>query len=55
MHPRSIRISEACSCFIFGPRGPLDRPEEIDGAALETLVLQNMRAVLDWEFPGTDI
>jgi predicted AAA+ superfamily ATPase len=37
------------------PRGPLDRPEEIDGAALETLVLQNVRAVLDWEIPGTDI
>ena len=27
------------------PRGPLDRPEEIEGAALETLVLQELRAV----------
>lgn len=27
------------------PRGPLDRPEEIDGAALETLVYQHLHAV----------
>lgn len=26
------------------PKGPLDRPEEIDGAALETLVFQEIRA-----------
>jgi predicted AAA+ superfamily ATPase len=26
------------------PRGPLDRPDEIDGAALETLVAQHIRA-----------
>lgn len=36
------------------PRGPLDRPEEIDGAALETLVFQHLYAVnaneqLDYE------
>jgi uncharacterized protein len=36
------------------PRGPLDRPEEIDGAALETLVWQEIRAAtagnaLGWE------
>jgi len=29
------------------PRGPLDRPEEIDGAALEGLVHQELRAVND--------
>ncbi len=29
------------------PKGPLDRPEEIDGAALETLVFQEIRAVND--------
>ncbi len=29
------------------PRGPLDSPEEIDGAALETLVMQHLRAVND--------
>lgn len=29
------------------PRGPLDEPGEIDGAAVETLVLQELRAVND--------
>lgn len=29
------------------PRGPLDSADEIDGAALETLVLQNLRALND--------
>ena len=30
------------------PTGPLDRPEEIDGAALETLVYQHLRAWIDY-------
>lgn len=30
------------------PRGPLDRPEEIDGAALETLLFQHARALNDY-------
>ncbi len=30
------------------PAGPLDRPEEIDGAALEGLVAQHLRAWLDY-------
>lgn len=30
------------------PRGPLDRPEEIDGAALEGLVYQHLRAWIDY-------
>jgi predicted AAA+ superfamily ATPase len=30
------------------PRGPLDAPEEIRGAALETLVLQQLRALNDY-------
>jgi len=30
------------------PRGPLDSPEEIEGAALESLVLQELRAVSDY-------
>lgn len=30
------------------PRGPLDAPAEIDGASLETLVLQHLRAVMSW-------
>jgi uncharacterized protein len=29
------------------PRGPLDSEEEVDGAALETLILQELRAVND--------
>ncbi|GAB6061121.1 ATP-binding protein [Desulfonatronum parangueonense] len=29
------------------PKGPLDRPEEIDGAAFETLIFQELRAVND--------
>lgn len=29
------------------PKGPLDRPEEIEGAALETLLFQELRAVND--------
>ncbi len=30
------------------PKGPLDRPEEIDGQALETLLFQELRAVNDY-------
>ena len=30
------------------PRGPLDRPSEIDGAALEGLVFQHLKAYLDY-------
>ncbi len=30
------------------PKGPLDRPEEIDGAALEGLVAQQLRAFIDY-------
>ena len=37
-------------CGVFRairPRGPLDTPEEADGAALETLILQVLRATID--------
>lgn len=30
------------------PKGPLDVPEEIGGAAFETLFLQNLRAIIDY-------
>lgn len=30
------------------PKGPLDLPEEIGGAAFETLFLQNLRAIIDY-------
>lgn len=33
---------------IIRPKGPLDSPEEIDGAALETLFLAHLRAVNDY-------
>ncbi|MBO7653586.1 MAG: ATP-binding protein [Kiritimatiellae bacterium] len=34
------------------PKGPLDRPAEIDGAALEGLVYQHLRAKIDLENEG---
>ena len=34
------------------PRGPLDSPEEIEGPALETLLLQELRAVNDYHKLG---
>lgn len=37
------------------PRGPLDLTEEIDGAGLETLVLQELKAVNDYEGLGYKI
>ena len=37
------------------PRGPLDSPEEIDGAALETLLLQEIRAWNDYLRLGYDL
>lgn len=37
------------------PRGPLDRPEEIDGAALEGLVAQHLRAWIDYSGSDCDL
>jgi len=37
------------------PHGPLDTPELIDGAALETLVLQNLQGYIDNQHLGYDI
>ena len=37
------------------PTGPLDAPAEVDGAALETLVLQHLRATLSGCDPGARI
>ncbi|MCY4026947.1 MAG: ATP-binding protein [Acidobacteria bacterium] len=37
------------------PRGPLDRPEEIDGAALETLVHQELRAHIAYRSLDLDL
>ena len=42
-HPKFFYFD--CGVFrALRPRGPLDRPEEIDGAALEGLVAQHLRA-----------
>jgi predicted AAA+ superfamily ATPase len=37
------------------PRGPLDSPDEIEGPALETLFLQNLRAINDYRDLGYDL
>ena len=37
------------------PRGPLDRPEEIEGAALEGLVAQHLRAWLAYSGSGAEL
>jgi predicted AAA+ superfamily ATPase len=37
------------------PRGPLDRPEEIEGAALEGLVAQHLRAWVAYRGAGEDL
>jgi predicted AAA+ superfamily ATPase len=37
------------------PKGPLDSPEEIEGAALETLFMQEVRAINDYYRLGYDI
>ena len=50
------RITQHPKFFLFDtglfravrPTGPLDVPAEIDGAGLETLVLQHLRAIITW-------
>ena len=37
------------------PSGPLDRPEEKSGAALEGLVAQHLRAWIDYRHPGSEL
>lgn len=37
------------------PKGPLDAPAEIDGHALETLLMQHLRAVNDYERAGYEL
>lgn len=46
VHPKFF-LFDAGVFRTLRPKGPLDRPEEIDGAALETLVFQELRAVND--------
>lgn len=40
---------------VLRPRGPLDLTEEIDGAGLETLVLQELKAINDYQDLGYQI
>lgn len=40
---------------ILRPSGPLDRPEEKSGAALEGLVCQHLRAWIDYAHPGCQL
>lgn len=40
---------------ILRPSGPLDRPEEKSGAALEGLVAQHLRAWIDYRNPGSQL
>jgi predicted AAA+ superfamily ATPase len=54
------RVTQHPKFFLFDagvfravrPRGPLDSAEEIDGAALETLVFQHLRAILSFRSSG---
>lgn len=54
MHPKFF-FFDAGLYRILRPRGPLDTTAEVDGAALETLLLQNLRAVIDGLHLGYDI
>lgn len=46
MHPKFYYF-DAGLYRTIRPKGPLDIPEEMDGATLETLLLQNLQAVID--------
>lgn len=46
-HPK-FYLFDAGIYFALRPKGPLDRPEEIEGAALEGLVAQHLRAWNDY-------
>jgi len=50
-HPKFFFFD--CGVFrTLRPAGPLDRPEEVAGAALETLLYQEMRAINDYHALG---
>jgi predicted AAA+ superfamily ATPase len=53
-HPK-FYVFDAGVYRAIRPRGPLDTPDEIDGAALETLVLQELRAANDYADLGYDL
>lgn len=47
-HPKFYYFDAGVYQYIR-PRGPLDIPEEIGGSAFETLFLQHLRAIIDYE------
>jgi len=54
LHPK-FYLFDAGVFNVLRPKGPLDRVEEINGAALEGLVLQNLRAWRDYSEEQADI
>src|SRR5262249_22276488 len=54
MHPKFYYF-DAGVYSQLRPKGPLDVPEEVGGAAFETLFLQNLRAVIDYYSLGLKI
>lgn len=53
-HPKFYLFD--CGVFrVLRPKGPLDRPEEIDGAALEGLVSQHLTAWCDYSREKSDL
>jgi predicted AAA+ superfamily ATPase len=54
LHPKFF-LFDAGVFRAIRPRGPLDSPEEADGPALETLVLQHLRAWNDYRSLGCSL
>ncbi len=54
MHPK-LYLFDVGVFRALRPKGPLDRVEEIDGAALEGLVVQHLKAWSDYSFEKHDI
>ncbi len=53
-HPK-LYVFDAGVFRSLRPRGPLDRPEEIEGAALEGLVAQHLYAWVAYSGPGAEL
>lgn len=53
-HPKFYYFDAGVFCSLR-PAGPLDRPEEIDGAALEGLVAQHLRAFCAYDTRGYEM
>lgn len=53
-HPK-LYLFDAGVFRVLRPGGPLDRPEEIEGAALEGLVAEHLRAWIDYSLAEADL